>query len=129
MSTQVPGSAFYVAAALAGLADGAAWTACPWLVARMFGTAHYGNVFGLACFGAAVAARARAENRPFRDVAAERRAPLFPVAADVAAGAPGPPVVDDARAEGRRNARAPRRCSRSPTACCPRASKQGPSRR
>lgn len=48
-SPRSPDPVFLVSAGLAGVADGAAWTACPWLVAKLFGTTHYGNNFGLVC--------------------------------------------------------------------------------
>ncbi|KAJ8599736.1 hypothetical protein CTAYLR_003409 [Chrysophaeum taylorii] len=42
-------------ASFVGAANGAAWTACPWLVSNRFGTERYGDNFGLACTGAMVA--------------------------------------------------------------------------
>lgn len=43
-----------VGGAFAGATNGAAWTACPYLVACDFGTARYGDNFGLACTAAMV---------------------------------------------------------------------------
>jgi len=43
---------FLAASSMAGLANGAAWTACPWLCAARFGTNRYGDNFGLATFSA-----------------------------------------------------------------------------
>ncbi|KAJ1444923.1 major facilitator superfamily domain-containing protein [Pelagophyceae sp. CCMP2097] len=48
-------TAFRVAATLSGAADGAAWTACPWLVAKLFGAKHYGANFGLTCLSSSFA--------------------------------------------------------------------------
>jgi len=38
---------FLVAAGINGLADGCAWTACPWLTQARFGATRYGDNFGL----------------------------------------------------------------------------------
>ena len=45
---------FLVAAAINGLADGCAWTACPWLTQARFGATRYGDNFGLAACAAVV---------------------------------------------------------------------------
>jgi len=45
---------FLIASAMAGLANGAAWTSCPWLVSARFGTQRYGENFGIVTFAAIV---------------------------------------------------------------------------
>jgi len=48
------GFLFLAASALSGLADGTAWTACPWLTAARFGTNRYGDNFGVVAMAAAI---------------------------------------------------------------------------
>ena len=48
------GYLFLVASAMAGLANGSAWTSCPWLCAKRWGHTRYGENFGLVTFAAIV---------------------------------------------------------------------------
>ena len=45
---------FLAAAAMSGLADGCAWTSCPWLTQARFGATRYGNNFGIVTVAAVV---------------------------------------------------------------------------
>jgi len=48
------GNLFLIAAVMAGLANGSAWTSCPWLVSARFGSVRYGENFGTMTFAAVV---------------------------------------------------------------------------